>query len=151
MVYMILGTVLLRIKCACESSAAGLGWAVVCTRGSPSTLSRTDRKFPFFVSLRSCQTHTYKQHAKRNKSQPIYILDGHRSRPKKKHVNRIFPREKNKFRIFSTLIWYELTKWLPPLFFPIYQKGQLFRLHKYRVRHYYRYSCSILPPNKNLK
>lgn len=37
----------------------------------------------------------------------------------------------------STLIWYELTKWLPPLFVSNIKKGQLFIDFTNRVGHYY--------------
>lgn len=61
---------LLRIKCACESSA-GLGCGLH-TREPINSVTDGQKIFPFFLS--GAARHTHKQHAKRNKSQPIYLF-----------------------------------------------------------------------------
>lgn len=88
--------VLLRIKCACESSA-GLGWSA--HAGAHQLCHGRTENFPFF-SLRSCQIHTHK-HTRQEEQIPanLFILDGHiEVGQKTKNVIRIFPREKTNFK-----------------------------------------------------
>jgi hypothetical protein len=142
--------VLLRIKCACESSA-GLGCGLH-TREPINSVTDGQKIFLFFF-LRSCQTHT-QTHTPRgtNPSQSIYSRRPYRSRSKNKKCHSNFPAWKNKFqivRLWSGMSWQNGCR---PFLYPISKRSTVYRLYKSCGTLLYS-SCSIYshPPNKNLK